>query len=281
VSICVNPCLKKEDVFREGLKMEKEKTNLSRQLSVISHRSSVIRYFEKGSAFILVVVLTTLLMLIGVVFLMSTRVEKLSTSAVSQEKDLQSAVGAVIEQISQQLVWDSPGIYLNQEYYDYPDPCNLWLANLEPEPNAVSGEYQWRQISNIYPIIYDWYNTGYSTLSLIEGLDPSIEDYPIINDYQIDVTVELPADSDGDGVADSRWVMIPDISTSKGEPVLAAVRVVDNSAMLNVNTAYKFDPDSTVQTEIDGRSQLQINLFALSARDKTHSDTNKVERLGW
>lgn len=48
------------------------------------------------------------------------------------------------------------------------------------------------------------------------------------------------ADADGDGVADSRWVKIPGLTTSRGKPVFAAVRIIDNGAMLNLNTAYGF-----------------------------------------
>jgi hypothetical protein len=49
------------------------------------------------------------------------------------------------------------------------------------------------------------------------------------------------ADADGDGVADSRWVQIPSLSTSRGEAVFAAVRIIDNCAMLNLNAAGCFD----------------------------------------
>lgn len=48
------------------------------------------------------------------------------------------------------------------------------------------------------------------------------------------------ADADGDGVADSRWVQVPGLSTSRGEPVYAAVRIIDNCAMLNLNGAHCF-----------------------------------------
>ncbi len=51
------------------------------------------------------------------------------------------------------------------------------------------------------------------------------------------------ADADGDGVADSRWVVIPDVNSSKGKPIYAAIRIIDNGGMMNVNTAYKFNPN--------------------------------------
>ncbi|MHC4290579.1 MAG: hypothetical protein ACYSSK_11125, partial [Planctomycetota bacterium] len=52
------------------------------------------------------------------------------------------------------------------------------------------------------------------------------------------------ADADGDGVADSRWAQVPGLTTSRGEPVFAAVRIIDNCAMLNLNTAHCFYQDS-------------------------------------
>jgi hypothetical protein len=92
----------------------------------------------------------------------------------------------------------------------------------------------------------------------------------VVSDYQDPcIGNGLFADADGDGVADSLWVIIPNMSSSKGKPIYAAIRVVDNEAMLNVNTAWKFgfDPNVIVDANlIDGSSQLQINLMALAGR---------------
>lgn len=73
------------------------------------------------------------------------------------------------------------------------------------------------------------------------------------------------ADADGDGVADSRWVKIPNM-TSKGRDVYTAVRIIDNGGMLNANTAFLFDPNDPIRERVDGSSQTQINLAALSQR---------------
>ena len=72
------------------------------------------------------------------------------------------------------------------------------------------------------------------------------------------------ADVDGDGIADSKWVELGDVSSSKGERIYAAVRVVDLGAMLNVNTAFRFDPADPCDSHIDGSSQMQINLAGLA-----------------
>ena len=76
------------------------------------------------------------------------------------------------------------------------------------------------------------------------------------------------ADADGDGVSDSKWIELDDITSNKGKPIYAAVRVIDNGAMLNVNTAYKFDPSDPNASvyDLNGRNQMQINLMALAGR---------------
>jgi len=226
--------------------------------------------FCSGSALILVVVLTSLLAVIGTLFLMSSRVTKMETSSIAAGKDLNLAVHSIVAQISRELVLDVPGVP-GQEYYDYPDPCNAWLANLEPY-NA--GGYKWRHISDIY-----------RKFAIADGWDMQVG---IIPEYQerVQVDVNLPADADGDGVADSRWVVVPDFGSHKGKAAYAAVRVVDNGGMLNVNTAYIFDPNSRInetyeayRNRIDGSGQTQINLMALAKRGTTYTPAEEKDRL--
>jgi hypothetical protein len=208
--------------------------------------------FSNGSALILAVVLTSLLAIVGVTFIMFARVEKISTSAVTANKELNLAVDTVIADISRQLALDVPHYAPNypQEYYDYPDPCNFWLANLEPYEAGVKN-YRWRHISDVYE------NLGAASSDL---------QAKVIPDYNQNITPAALADADGDGVADSRWVILPDVNSSKGKPIFAAIRIVDNGGMLNVNTAYKFDPGAADANKIDGSTQMQINLAALSQR---------------
>jgi len=214
--------------------------------------------FSGGSALILTVVLTSMLAIVGILFVMMSRVDKVATSAISEDRELDLAVDTVIAKISQELVLDVPGV-AGQEYYDYPDVNNTWLASLEPYQFAAN-DYRWRHISDVN-----------------NQLGPGAWDLPavIIPDYQppleiVDSNMVLgvyPADADSDGVSDSVWIKIPDMTSSKGEPIYAAVRVVDNEAMLNVNTALKFEIDPNVivdANQIDGSSQLQVNLMGLS-----------------
>jgi len=168
---------------------------------------------------------------------------------------LDFAVETVIAKISQQLVLDVPGT--GAEYQDYPGPEDKWLASLEPYKSG--SDYYWRQISDV---------TGY-----LAGYNSDIEvkvvgEYDAITDFN---NLVANADADGDGVGDSKWGKLADITSGKGKPIYAAIRIVDNGGMLNVDTAYKFDssdPNAAI-SDIDGSSQMQINLMALAGRGGT------------
>jgi len=208
--------------------------------------------FSVGSALILAVVLTSLLAIVGVLFVMITRIDKIATSAISENKELDFAVETVIAKILQELALDVPGA--GAEYQDYPGPEDKWLANLEPYKSGSN--YYWRQISDV---------TGY-----LVGYNSDIEvkvvgEYDAITDFN---NLVANADADGDGVGDSKWIKLADITSGKGKPIYAAIRIVDNGAMLNVDTAYKFDPSDPNATvfDIGGSSQMQINLMALAGR---------------
>lgn len=247
-----------------------------------------------GSALILAVVLSSLLAIVGVLFVLVARMNKMATSAISENMELNFAVDTVTAKIAQQLVSDVPGIANTQtpepnivdpnatdpnapgpgtvtqieEYYDYPDANNLWLASLEPYKS--SNNYYWRQISDI--------------TDKLTGMRRNIQ-ADIVSEYEPIVDsndLVANADADGDGVGDSRWFKIDEITTGNGRPIYAAIRIVDNGAMLNVNTAYKFDPTDPNATvfQFDGTNQLQINLMALAAQPgQSYTQTEETNLL--
>ncbi len=251
-----------------------------------------------GSALILTVVLTTLLAIVGVVFVMMARVDKIATSAISENRELGFAVEAVIARISQELVLDIPRpkpCCPEEEYYDYPDPCNAWLASLEPylERGASPQDdiYYWRQISDVTgDLAWRGFATRYVKVDP-PGNRKYILEYPPINVDAVGqlVSGELDdgmlggeprgqlADADGDGIADAKWIPLDNITTSKGKPIYAAIRIVDNQAMANVNTAYRFDPREIIRERIDGSSQMQINLAGLARHiNPGDDDVNEI-----
>jgi hypothetical protein len=221
--------------------------------------------FSAGSALILAVVLTSLLAIVGVMFVLVTRIDKIATSAISDSKELDFAVDTVIAKISQELALDVPGE--GAEYQDYPGPEDKWLASLEPYQSG--NNYYWRQISDV-----TGYLAGYST----DIQAKVISEYGVIADVN---NLTANADADGDGVGDSKWINLADITSGKGKPIYAAIRIVDNGAMLNVNTAYKFDlsdPNVTLPN-INGSSQMQINLMALAGRNAAQADSAEETNL--
>jgi hypothetical protein len=248
-----------------------------------------------GSALILAVVLTSLLAMIGVLFVLATRVEKVSTSAIAENRQLNSAVEAVIAGISDELALDVPGV-AGQEYYDYPrwwidtgadgtpgteDDVIMgdrWLASLEPY--QVEGAYYWRQISDVtgYMAGRGWANED-MPIPVTPLEDSVIEGHrPILLDEITGELLEQPADADGDGVADSKWTELQDMTSSRGWPIYATVRIIDDGGMLNANTAFKFgfDPTKTDANFIDGSTLTQINLMNIF---KGSDDPCSIHRL--
>jgi hypothetical protein len=207
--------------------------------------------YNTGSALILAVVLSTLLAIVGVLFVMAAHINQMGTAAVAENKELEYAVDTVVAQLSQELVSDVPG-FVNpaEEYYDYPDSNNPYLASLEPY--QAGGVYYWRQVSDIS--------------GRLAGINRDIK-IEVVSQYDPIPDVNSPfADADGDGVADSIWIKLDGISSSQGKPIYAAVRVIDNGAMLNINTGFKCDPcaPDVVITDIDGKKQTQISIINLA-----------------
>ena len=83
-----------------------------------------------GSALILTVVLTSLLAIVGVLFVMVSRVDKMATSSISENKELDLAADTVVAKISRELTLDVPGV-AGQEYYDYPGVNDTWMQSID------------------------------------------------------------------------------------------------------------------------------------------------------
>jgi hypothetical protein len=222
---------------------------------------------SRGSALILAVVLTSLLAIVGVLFVMAARIDKMATSATADSRELSLAVDTVLAEISETLAADVSGAGSKAAYYDYPDADNAWLA--EAEPYESGGNYYWRQISNVGGLPAA--DTRDVRIRLVEEHEP-------ISDPN---GAETNADPDGDGVGDAQWFPVPGVMSSKGRPIYAAVRILDNGGMLNVNTGYKFDPGDANTARVDGRSQLQVNVLALaSAPGQVATLSNEAALLG-
>ncbi len=229
----------------------------------------------QGSALILTVVLTSLLAIVGVLFLMTTRIDKLGSSAAADNERLTLAIDSVVAQISQVLADDVPGMSGGEDYYDYPDANNAWLAALEPNQvyNSKENEYRWPQITNL---------TGANPSRFHDVSAVIVGEWDPIEDPDS----EPIADADGDGISDARWCRVPDVVTSRGRPIYAAVRIIDNGGMLNLNTAWANDAawlGGFPGSPLDGSRQIQIGLTkavgASAAGLWDARDPNKMGKL--
>lgn len=218
-------------------------------------KKNTIRFSSprRGSALILVVVVTVLLAMVGIMFLMVSRVGDMMGAGTEQEYQLDQAVQAVTARIERLLMEDLFGKNLtsgivdkkggSNEPYDAPDTADPWLASLEPvledpgDPADPTDDlFRWPYISNILTSTPNYGGVVW---------DRRLGENAIIPEYQkaSDIHPGNPADADGDGVADSVWMPFPN-QTAGGEQIYAAVRIIDNCAMLNLNTAYTFYQDS-------------------------------------
>lgn len=288
------------------------------------------RIHPKGNALLLAIVTTLLLFIIGMAFMLTSRTDVQTVTAVADRDGLDNAVQAVVNRINTVLVedlfgtggtaqlldgtganenWDYP--YTNTIVADIGKNDDPWLASLEPETITISGTpyYYWRHITDLWGD-----NFGVPSLTLgtstIEYFDPDVDTDPTQNQsggslawyywvanqnptglpYKATVarivsdtddtkiikdqndTTTIPnewlwgarADADGDGVADARWVKVPGLSGPKGENVYTAVRIIDNCAMININTAYR-NPSATYMAtpgNWDGSQLSHVNMEA-------------------
>jgi hypothetical protein len=243
---------------------------------------------KSGSALIMTVVLTVLLAIIAVMFVAVARMDRASTSNIADNKSLDLAAKSITEIISKDITKDIPGMtgYDPNKYCTYPDNYHPWLACIEPyivngksATDSSPGVCRWRQISDVTGYLKQK-NFSFTDVNAAPiGLNTTdvVREYPVfdMNSQGVFIKIDkfgnrsvasngISADADGDGIADSKWIEVNDLTwsirSSKGQKIYAAIRVIDNSAMVNVNTAYNFFPTSADSTKIDGSDLMQINL---------------------
>ncbi len=209
---------------------------------------------RRGSALIMVVVLTVLFAVIGVLFVMASRIDEMATSSVVYDHELDHAVDSVVELISQRLTDDLILGESGGASYDYPSNNEArgdrWLATTEPKfwgpnlnPQAYTDNddvFRWSRVSDI---------TGDIGMVAPRWNRPDVRAAAYLpadaNDvWRVLDSSHAGADADGDGVVDSLWVKLPDVTTGRGKPVLFAVRIIDNCSMLNLNVAHTLAPGS-------------------------------------
>ncbi|AQQ09441.1 Helix-hairpin-helix motif containing protein [Sedimentisphaera cyanobacteriorum] len=251
---------------------------------------------SKASAMIIVLVLMAVLAAVGLTMLSVARISNLKLTAEKKDAYTETASGVVVELIADEIAKDCSA---SSEPFDYPGPADPWLASLEPyysgeDLNNGGGvvKYQnetgrdvvkWLQISK--PSFADFGAESQNDMNVdppgtMKNIPDYQEFYKFIDDKDEDdeLTAEdikgLPADADGDGVVDARWFEVPDMKTPAGQSYFAAVRIIDNSAMVNVNTAYFNDIEQNSGNEeykYSGESPLCVGMnFLLNTNNNKY-----------
>jgi len=129
----------------------------------------------------------------------------------------------------------------------------------------MSNTASWRyRVEGYLPLPCDIIDPGQEILGTLLNASwrPAEANWPPYTPFPTNRHNGMRADADGDGVADSRWVRVNRMGPD-GKYLWAAVRIVDNGSMLNLNTAFR-NPDPAIVTngspQWDGTQLSHINL---------------------
>lgn len=228
---------------------------------------------ERGSVLIMVVVVVVIMALMGATYLQVVRVQRISIadsqSAAHIDDVAASALGIISARLQDDLVKDGTNDD-NFEFYDFPwtnfdcatrqvdtfyqsnltvnggEGDDQWLAATSPDFNNESHDGRWSHISNIMGYFIGA-SGGKADLTEISEVDSNNE-FAVTSanlngsgsdantDSNIPTGSNMLVDADGDGIGDSRWTWAP-YPIADGKIYTMAVRVVDLSSMVNINTS--------------------------------------------
>lgn len=199
---------------------------------------------------------------------------------------LRADAGFTITTTSSDLVRQGITEYgLFQEPVALQTPYEQWLPGVVPGPYNGVGDFLSRRA--------DWFGAPADHFAAVLGdtargplpnfirlndLGPNREEFVVGSDRN--VVSRTLADADGDGFTDSFWFLLPGTSED-GIRQVAAVSIVDNASMVDVNVATRFDRWSTAgQTPADlalssrlVQPQYQATAFGENASVYDPSDT--------
>jgi|GEM_PF-6621026 len=156
------------------------------------------------------------------------------------------------------------------------DGDDAWLASTAPTristrlPSTIPNTLVWPQITSLTGAFYGTTggadprfreidrNAADSSARVLVTTDPWNQDVDLITDTDL-------VDADGDGIGDSRWERAP-IPLKDGVEYFMAVRVIDLSSMVNLNTATASTSNGSAYstntaTQGQGRNPTEIDLF--------------------
>ncbi len=271
--------------------------SISPQLSPVLARS-------QGSVILLVLVVLLLVVISGTAYLQIARLDRQATRQTTTD-NIDQAVTSVVSRIKTELKNDlvnSSGDFLRPtdgiESYDYPWTNNgssrnvtgryggnagsaaggqfddPWLASTFPTNN---GSPAWPHITNLTGTYVEiarnsdgTYQDPVTQVVSMPGSDPD-QEFTSTNlslgnlNANVGGGVTRGVDADGDGILDSRWTWAPLAKSGKYEYV-AAIRIIDLSSLINVNTATATfsDGDNTPLGTITGYFPTDVDLSRLA-----------------
>jgi len=153
-------------------------------------------------------------------------------------------------------------------FYDPNDAGSL----LSVTPNDVNGALLGVEQRNVFGrqmnMLEAWYEDGVTVHNEDDPYEPIDE--------------RFWADTDGDGRPDARWTVIDDLAGAEGLIWVAAVRIADSSAAVNVNTSLEWFPEefNGVAADYvgDGSTPMDVDLRRLI--EESSGETNSSAGAG-
>lgn len=219
--------------------------------SKIEHRHS----HKRGSVLILVVAVLMLMVLVGTAYIQAARLDRLSTAQLNKTHVDQVESGElarIMYFLKADLIDPDTGDFLDngdsgdgtvkhtREPFDYPHKdVDPWLATYTPDSSV-----KWLNLTDL--------TEGDTSLLVSSGAKFEDSDNGGITAVAYDGTSPIDSgdglfDADGDGISDSVFIKAA-IEQVGGNVYVAAIRIVDLSALLNINvaTAVRNDDGSPV-----------------------------------
>ncbi|UCG47137.1 MAG: hypothetical protein JSU94_16770, partial [Phycisphaerales bacterium] len=159
-----------------------------------------------------------------------------------------------------------------------------WLASLEPSlddkgtPARSDDVIYWSQISDVGDYCA---RRGWLTQKVVISNKAVVDEHQPIALDPNGILLPQFADADGDGVGDANWIELGRVTSSRGERIFAAIRIVDNCTMLNANTGFKFSPYDPCLPHVDGSSLLNVSFMGLAGRPGRPPTVAEEKDLLW